>query len=69
MRLLALLVLLVASGCSTSYLIRESVKANVRADLLAERGDGAAAAYERERAKTLLLQARLRGPQKDMVGR
>lgn len=69
MRLLALLVLLVASGCSSTYLFRESVKADQRADLLAEQGEGAAARYERNRARSLLLESRMRGPHKDMVGR
>ncbi|MFI5288308.1 MAG: hypothetical protein ACHQ17_01595 [Polyangia bacterium] len=64
-----LLVLVLAGGCSSVYLNRAALREERRAEELAERGRGAAAARARDRAVSLHLQADARAHRSDWANR
>ena len=64
-----LLLALSAGGCTSVQLNREALRSERRAELLAERGDGAGAARERDRALRLRLEAKTHAGRNDWLNR
>ena len=64
-----LLLALSTGGCTGVYLNRAALRAEMRAEKLAEHGEGAAAARERDRAVSLHLRADARAHRGDWVQR